>query len=57
MYLSSNGPKTHTDFFEQNFFTKAALTIVSARVVLPKSFTKTGEIKQNKWVCHVSISL
>lgn len=33
----------------QNYYTKAALTIVSARVILPESFTKTGEIRQNKW--------
>ncbi|KAF1845524.1 uncharacterized protein K460DRAFT_286534 [Cucurbitaria berberidis CBS 394.84] len=33
----------------QNFFTKAALTIVSSRIVLPPGFNKTGELKQNKW--------
>ncbi|KAF1997391.1 hypothetical protein P154DRAFT_283595 [Amniculicola lignicola CBS 123094] len=33
----------------QNFFTKAALTIVSSRVLLPQSFNKAGELRQNKW--------
>ncbi|KAF2733418.1 hypothetical protein EJ04DRAFT_271638 [Polyplosphaeria fusca] len=33
----------------QNFFTKAALTIVSSRMILPHSFNKNGELKQNKW--------
>ncbi|KAF2791399.1 hypothetical protein K505DRAFT_66464 [Melanomma pulvis-pyrius CBS 109.77] len=33
----------------QNFFTKAALTIVSSRVMLPQSFTKNGDLRQNKW--------
>ncbi|KAF2689967.1 hypothetical protein K458DRAFT_97122 [Lentithecium fluviatile CBS 122367] len=34
----------------QNFFTKAALTIVSSRTLLPQSFnSKTGDLRQNKW--------
>ncbi|KAF1946054.1 hypothetical protein EJ02DRAFT_337087 [Clathrospora elynae] len=33
----------------QNFFTKAALTVVSSRVTLPPGFNKNGELKQNKW--------
>ncbi|ORY13062.1 autophagy-related protein 13-domain-containing protein [Clohesyomyces aquaticus] len=33
----------------QNFFTKAALTIISSRVVLPLSFNNKGELRQNKW--------
>ncbi|KAF2116272.1 autophagy-related protein 13 [Lophiotrema nucula] len=33
----------------QNFFTKAALTIVSSRVILPQSFNNKGELRQNKW--------
>lgn len=33
----------------QNFFTKAALTIVSSRISLPAAYNKTGEQKQNKW--------
>ncbi|KAF1912676.1 autophagy-related protein 13 [Ampelomyces quisqualis] len=33
----------------QNFFTKAALSIVSSRVILPQSFNKNGELRQNKW--------
>ena len=37
----------------QNFFTKAALTIVSSRVILPQAFNTNGGIRQNKWVgCH-----
>lgn len=34
----------------QNFFTKSALSIVSSRVILPPSFNKNGDIRQNKWV-------
>ncbi|KAH7383187.1 autophagy-related protein 13-domain-containing protein [Pyrenochaeta sp. MPI-SDFR-AT-0127] len=33
----------------QNFFTKAALTIVSSRTILPPGYNKNGELKQNKW--------
>ncbi|PVI05047.1 hypothetical protein DM02DRAFT_125473 [Periconia macrospinosa] len=33
----------------QNFFTKAALTIISSRTLLPHAFTKIGDIRQNKW--------
>ncbi|KAI8935243.1 autophagy protein 13 [Plenodomus lindquistii] len=33
----------------QNFFTKAALTIVSSRISLPPGYNKNGEQKQNKW--------
>ncbi|KAF9700695.1 hypothetical protein EKO04_001197 [Ascochyta lentis] len=33
----------------QNFFTKAALTIVSSRVILPQAFNNSGGIRQNKW--------
>ncbi|KAL1604420.1 autophagy protein 13 [Nothophoma quercina] len=33
----------------QNFFTKAALTIVSSRVILPQAFNTNGGIRQNKW--------
>ncbi|KAF2849901.1 hypothetical protein T440DRAFT_119722 [Plenodomus tracheiphilus IPT5] len=33
----------------QNFFTKAALTIVSSRIALPPGYNKSGEQKQNKW--------
>ncbi|KAF2130194.1 autophagy-related protein 13 [Dothidotthia symphoricarpi CBS 119687] len=33
----------------QNFFTKAALTIVSSRVILPQAYNKNGDLKQNKW--------
>ncbi|KAH3985077.1 autophagy-related protein [Parastagonospora nodorum] len=33
----------------QNFFTKSALSIVSSRVILPTSFNKNGDIRQNKW--------
>jgi autophagy-related protein 13 len=34
----------------QNFFTKAALTIISSRVILPQAFNTSGGIRQNKWV-------
>jgi autophagy-related protein 13 len=44
------------NYCPQNFFTKAALTIVSSRVMLPQSFTKSGDLRQNKWVrLHISI--
>ncbi|KAF1836144.1 hypothetical protein BDW02DRAFT_253984 [Decorospora gaudefroyi] len=33
----------------QNFFTKAALAIISSRVTLPPGFNRNGEPKQNKW--------
>ncbi|KAF3040449.1 autophagy protein 13 [Didymella heteroderae] len=33
----------------QNFFTKAALTIISSRVILPQAFNTSGGIRQNKW--------
>ncbi|KAF9741318.1 autophagy protein 13 [Paraphaeosphaeria minitans] len=33
----------------QNFFTKAALTIISSRTILPQSFNKDGNLRQNKW--------
>ncbi|KAH8725169.1 autophagy-related protein 13-domain-containing protein [Phaeosphaeriaceae sp. PMI808] len=33
----------------QNFFTKSALSVVSSRVVLPPSFTRNGDLRQNKW--------
>ncbi|KAF2830902.1 autophagy-related protein 13 [Ophiobolus disseminans] len=33
----------------QNFFTKSALSIVSSRVILPQSFNKNGDLRQNKW--------
>ncbi|KAF2396949.1 hypothetical protein EJ06DRAFT_551429 [Trichodelitschia bisporula] len=33
----------------QQFFTKGALTIVSARTVLPQAFTRAGTLRQNKW--------
>ncbi|OAK96119.1 hypothetical protein IQ06DRAFT_49084 [Phaeosphaeriaceae sp. SRC1lsM3a] len=33
----------------QNFFTKAALTVVSSRVTLPPSFNKNGDLRANKW--------
>lgn len=33
----------------QNFFTKAALSIVSSRYILDQSL-KNGQIRQNKWV-------
>ncbi|KAF1977407.1 hypothetical protein BU23DRAFT_295680 [Bimuria novae-zelandiae CBS 107.79] len=33
----------------QNFFTKAALTIISSRAILPQSFNKDGNLRQNKW--------
>ncbi len=42
-------PCMPTDVCE-NFFTKAALTIISSRTMLPQSFNKTGHLKQNKWV-------
>ncbi|KAF3006820.1 autophagy protein 13 [Curvularia kusanoi] len=32
----------------QNFFTKAALTVISSRVILPPAFN-SGGIRQNKW--------
>lgn len=40
----------------QNFFTKAALTIISSRTILPPSFTNIGAVRQNKWVglCHTA---
>ena len=34
----------------QNFFTKAALTVISSRVILPPAYNASGQIKQNKWV-------
>lgn len=39
-------PSTNTS---QNFFTKAALTIISSRVILPPAFNNSGGIRQNKW--------
>ncbi|KAF1956908.1 hypothetical protein CC80DRAFT_411529 [Byssothecium circinans] len=33
----------------QNFFTKAALTIISSRTLLPHGYNKNGDIRQNKW--------
>lgn len=36
----------------QNFYTKAALTIISSRVMLPQAFNNSGGIRQNKWVGH-----
>ncbi|KAE9973081.1 hypothetical protein EG328_004418 [Venturia inaequalis] len=33
----------------QQFFVKGALTIVGSRVTLPQAFTRTGDIRQNKW--------
>lgn len=33
----------------QNFFTKAALTIVSSRISLPPAYNRNGDQKQNKW--------
>ncbi|KAF2654904.1 hypothetical protein K491DRAFT_704899 [Lophiostoma macrostomum CBS 122681] len=33
----------------QNFFTKAALTIISSRMLLPLSYNRDGELRQNKW--------
>ncbi|KAL6702926.1 autophagy protein 13 [Coniothyrium glycines] len=33
----------------QNFFTKAALTVVSSRVALSQAFTRNGELRHNKW--------
>ncbi|KAJ4295417.1 autophagy protein 13 [Kalmusia sp. IMI 367209] len=33
----------------QNFFTKAALTIIASRTLLPQSFNKDGNLRQNKW--------
>ncbi|KAH7135501.1 autophagy-related protein 13 [Dendryphion nanum] len=33
----------------QNFFTKSALTIISSRAILPLSYNKNGELRQNKW--------
>ncbi|KAJ4359722.1 autophagy protein 13 [Didymosphaeria variabile] len=33
----------------QNFFTKTALTIISSRTILPQSFNKDGNLRQNKW--------
>ncbi|KAH6633625.1 autophagy-related protein 13 [Boeremia exigua] len=33
----------------QNFFTKAALTIISSRVILPPAYNNSGGIRQNKW--------
>jgi autophagy-related protein 13 len=35
----------------QNFFTKAALTIISSRTLLPPIYNSDGEVRQNKWVC------
>ena len=40
---------TSTNIY-QNFFTKAARTIVSSRVILPQAFNTNGGIRQNKWV-------
>ena len=34
----------------QNFFTKAALTVISSRVILPPAYNASGQTKQNKWV-------
>lgn len=44
-YIESMGTDTG-----QNFFTKAALTIISSRTILPQSINKAGELKLNKWV-------
>ncbi|KAF2874304.1 autophagy-related protein 13-domain-containing protein [Massariosphaeria phaeospora] len=33
----------------QNFFTKAALTIISSRMMLPQSFNQNSDLRQNKW--------
>jgi len=34
----------------QNFHTKAALMICSARASLPQAYTRNGDIKENRWV-------
>jgi len=47
---------THADI-PQNFFTKAALTIISSRVILPQAFNTSGGIRQNKWVSSADRSL
>lgn len=33
----------------QQFFIKSALTIISSRVMLPQSFNRNEELRQNKW--------
>ncbi|KAF2276698.1 uncharacterized protein EI97DRAFT_318796 [Westerdykella ornata] len=33
----------------QNFFTKAALLIISSRASLPQCFNQNGDLRQNKW--------
>jgi hypothetical protein len=34
----------------RNFFTKAALVIVSSRADLPLSFNSAGDVRIDKWV-------
>ena len=34
----------------QNFHTKAALAVCSARANLPPAYNKDGDLRQNKWV-------
>lgn len=33
----------------QQFFIKSALTVISSRTMLPQSFNRNSELKQNKW--------
>lgn len=55
--LSRGDPSAETDQKQyhkvnqviQNFFTKAALTIVSSRISLPPAYNRNGDQKQNKW--------
>lgn len=42
------------DITGQNFHTKAALMICSARANLPQAFTRNGDIKENRWVSRLS---
>lgn len=37
----------------QNFHTKAALAVCSARANLPPAYNKDGGLRQNKWVSLV----
>jgi hypothetical protein len=41
----------------QNFHTKAALAVCSARANLPPAYNKDGDLRQNKWVSLFATSL
>lgn len=48
--LMPSDPTKNTNTLLQQFFIKSALTIISSRVMLPQSFNRNGELRQNKWV-------